>query len=120
MWGALSDEKLGSVVLICCWASPVQSFWGVIPMGLMNIFYCVYFWDSPNLEGQVPVFISPRNRVAQLYPRALGSTFVALYSQEFSLLHDVQTNSVAHPASYTMGTGDSFRNGNLCAKYHLI
>jgi hypothetical protein len=26
----------------------------------------------PNLEGQVPVFISPRNRVAQLYPRALG------------------------------------------------
>jgi hypothetical protein len=27
--------------------------------------------DSSNLEGQVPVFISPRNRVAQLYPRAL-------------------------------------------------
>jgi hypothetical protein len=24
---------------------------------------------SPNLEGQVPIFISPRNRVAQLYPR---------------------------------------------------
>jgi hypothetical protein len=24
--------------------------------------------DSPNLEGQVPVFISPRKRVAQLYP----------------------------------------------------
>jgi hypothetical protein len=23
--------------------------------------------DSPNLEGEVPVFISPRNRVAQLY-----------------------------------------------------
>jgi hypothetical protein len=23
---------------------------------------------SPNLEVQVPVFISPRNRVAQLYP----------------------------------------------------
>jgi hypothetical protein len=28
----------------------------------------------PNLEGQVPVFIFPRNRVAQLCPRALGST----------------------------------------------
>jgi hypothetical protein len=26
--------------------------------------------DSPSLEGQVPVFISPRNRVAQLYPEA--------------------------------------------------
>jgi hypothetical protein len=24
--------------------------------------------DSPNLEDQVPVLISPRNRVAQLYP----------------------------------------------------
>jgi hypothetical protein len=33
--------------------------------------------DSPNLEGQVPVFISPRNRVAQLYPQLLGSLFVA-------------------------------------------
>jgi hypothetical protein len=29
--------------------------------------------DSPNLEGQVPVFISPRNSVAQLYTQALGS-----------------------------------------------
>jgi hypothetical protein len=29
--------------------------------------------DSPNLEGQVHVFISPRNRVAQLYLQALGS-----------------------------------------------
>jgi hypothetical protein len=33
--------------------------------------------DSPNLEGQVPVFIPPRNRVVQLYPQALGSPFVA-------------------------------------------
>jgi hypothetical protein len=32
--------------------------------------------DSPNLDGQVPVFISPRNRVAQLYPQALGSLFL--------------------------------------------
>jgi hypothetical protein len=31
--------------------------------------------DSPNLEGQIPVFISHRNRVAQLYPQALGSTY---------------------------------------------
>jgi hypothetical protein len=35
--------------------------------------------DSPNLEGQVSLFISPRNRVAQLYPQALGSLFVASY-----------------------------------------
>jgi hypothetical protein len=28
--------------------------------------------DPPNLEGHVPVFISPRNRVAHLYTQALG------------------------------------------------
>jgi hypothetical protein len=31
--------------------------------------------DFPNMEGQVPVFISPRNTVAQLYTQALGSPF---------------------------------------------
>jgi hypothetical protein len=35
--------------------------------------------DSRNLEDQVPVFISLRNRVARLYPQALGSLFVASY-----------------------------------------
>jgi hypothetical protein len=38
--------------------------------------------DSPNLEGQVPVFISPRNRLAQLYPQALGSLFLASYDSK--------------------------------------
>jgi hypothetical protein len=44
-------------------------FLGLSPAGLMSIFYYLYFLDSPNPEVQV--FISPRNRVAQLYPRAL-------------------------------------------------
>jgi hypothetical protein len=44
-------------------------------------FYCLIL-DSPNMEGQVPVFIYPRNRVAQLYPRALGSLFVASYDSQ--------------------------------------
>jgi hypothetical protein len=38
--------------------------------------------DSPNLEDQVPVFISPRNRVAQLYSQALGFLFVASYDSQ--------------------------------------
>jgi hypothetical protein len=38
--------------------------------------------DSPNLEGQAPVFISPRKRVARLYPQALGSLFVASYDSQ--------------------------------------
>jgi general stress protein CsbA len=33
--------------------------------------------DSLNPEGQVPVFISPRNKMAQLYPQVLASLFVA-------------------------------------------
>jgi hypothetical protein len=37
---------------------------------------------SSNLEGHFPVFISPRNRVAQVYPQALGSLFVASYHSQ--------------------------------------
>jgi hypothetical protein len=40
------------------------------------------FLRLPHLEGQVPVFISPRNRVAQLYPRALGSLSVVSYDSQ--------------------------------------
>jgi hypothetical protein len=38
--------------------------------------------DSLNLEGQIPVLISPRNKVAQLYPQVLGSLFVASYDYQ--------------------------------------
>jgi hypothetical protein len=38
--------------------------------------------DSFNLEGQDPVFLSPRNRVAQLHPKALGSLFVVPYDSQ--------------------------------------
>jgi hypothetical protein len=38
--------------------------------------------DSPNLESQVSIFISPRNRVAKLYPQALGSLSVASYDSQ--------------------------------------
>jgi hypothetical protein len=37
-----------------------------------------------NLESQVPVFISPRNRVAQLYPQATDSLFVTYNKQGYS------------------------------------
>jgi hypothetical protein len=38
--------------------------------------------DSPNLEDKLSVFISPRNRVAQLYPQAMGSLFIASYDSQ--------------------------------------
>jgi hypothetical protein len=57
----------------CFWTLPEQSLLGPSPAELTAIFYCL-ICDSPNLEGQVPVFISRRNRITQLYPRALGLT----------------------------------------------
>jgi hypothetical protein len=53
--------------------------------------------DYPNLEGQVPVFISPRNRVTRLYPQTLGSLFVASYDTQGAAVE------VVEPAS-TRGT----------------
>jgi hypothetical protein len=35
--------------------------------------------QPPNLEDQVSVFMSPSDRVVQLYPQAPGSLFVAFY-----------------------------------------
>jgi hypothetical protein len=51
----------------------------------------------PHLEDQVPVFISLSNTVAQLYPRALSSRFVASHNSQgcgggiLSLLREVTT-----------------------------
>jgi hypothetical protein len=39
------------------------------------------------------------------------SKFESPEGQDFSFLHDVQTGSGAHPASYPMGTGCSFPGG---------
>jgi hypothetical protein len=50
----------------------------------MTIFYFL-IGDFPNLEGQVPAFISPRNRVAQLYQQALGYIAPARTEQKTSL-----------------------------------
>jgi hypothetical protein len=38
--------------------------------------------DSPNMEGQIPVFISTRNNVARLYPQALASLYVTSYDSQ--------------------------------------
>jgi hypothetical protein len=63
-------------------SSPVQSFSDPSRSGLMTTFCCLKFEDSPNLEGQVPISIYPRNRVDQLYPQALDSLLVASYDSQ--------------------------------------
>jgi hypothetical protein len=80
---SLTIGRVCNLLYNCFWALPEQSLLGRSPAELTPIFYCL-IWDSPNLEGQVPVFISPRNRVAQLCPRALGSLFVASYDSQGS------------------------------------
>jgi hypothetical protein len=39
------------------------------------------------------------------------SEFESCYSQQFSLLHIIQTSLGAHPASYPMSAGSSFPGG---------
>jgi hypothetical protein len=58
----------------------------------------VHIRDFPNLEGQVPVFISPRKKVARLYPQALGSLFIASYFSQ----------------GYGGGIRPLLHTGNLC------
>jgi hypothetical protein len=83
-----------SVVYNCCWASPAQSFSGPSPTGLSQI------RDSPNLEGQVPVFMSPRNRMVRLCPLLLGPLFIVSY--------DLRAyGGGIEPTSTTYGNSDS-------------
>jgi hypothetical protein len=69
MQGALSDERTGLQYAIQLLNGPSR----VEPVTVL----CCLIWDLRNLGGQVPVFISTENKVAQLYPRALGSLSVA-------------------------------------------
>jgi hypothetical protein len=71
LWGALSDERTGLQFA-------AQSLNGPSRAEPVTILYCLIS-DTPNLEGQVTVFISSRNKVAQLYPCELGSLYVVSY-----------------------------------------
>jgi hypothetical protein len=77
MWGALSDVKTGlRLQLLLVVASAV--ILGSECRGTRNYILLYQIRDSFTL----PVFISPRNRVARLYPQALGSLFVASYDSQ--------------------------------------
>jgi hypothetical protein len=75
MLGALSDEKMA-----LCWASPEQLFSGPKEfLGTHDHILLSKIQDSSNPEGQVPVFIFPRNKVTLIYLQALGSRFITSY-----------------------------------------
>jgi hypothetical protein len=84
VWGFLAVghplwREDGSVIYSydCFWILPVQSLSGPSTAEFMVLYYCL-IWDSPNLDGQVSVFISLRNRVAQLHIPGTGFLFSLL------------------------------------------
>jgi hypothetical protein len=77
----LSLTENGSAVYNFCWSSPAVIL-GSENRGTRDHILLSQIRDFPNLEGQVPVFISPANRVAQLYSQALGPLFVAFYDSQ--------------------------------------
>jgi hypothetical protein len=67
MWGSVSDEKMGHrLQLLLALASAVIP--GTESRETHGHILLPQIRDSPSLEGQVPVFISPRNRLVQLCP----------------------------------------------------
>jgi hypothetical protein len=55
----------GSLIYSWCWVSLGQSFSGPSSAGFVTKFYFLKFETPPHLEGQVPVLIYSRYRVAQ-------------------------------------------------------
>jgi hypothetical protein len=78
---SLTRRRVYNLLYNCFWALPEQSFLGRSPAELTAIFYYL-LCDSPTLVGQVPVFLSPRYSVAQLYPLALSFLFIASYDSQ--------------------------------------
>jgi hypothetical protein len=66
------------VIYNCCWSKPAQLFSGLSPTGLMTTFCCLSFKTPPNLEDQVPIFISPRKKGGQVIPPGTGFPFRCL------------------------------------------
>jgi hypothetical protein len=85
MWEALSDERT-VVIYNCCWTSPVQSFSGPSPARVMIIFYCLRFETPPTWRTRSVYLYPPRNRVARLYPQALGFLFFSVWGYNWATL----------------------------------
>jgi hypothetical protein len=81
MWGAFPGEGTGLSFIIAAGSRQRSRSWIRVPRDSWPHLLS-QIRDSSHLEGQAPVFISTRNRMAQLYPQALGSLFVAFYDSQ--------------------------------------
>jgi hypothetical protein len=66
MWGALSDERTGLQLLLALAGAVILGSESRVTHDHILLYQ---IRDSPNLEGQVPVFISLRNRWPGYTPR---------------------------------------------------
>jgi hypothetical protein len=82
MWGVISYEK---------WVCRLQLLLGLASSVVLGSechkthdhILLHQIRDSSNLEDQNPVFITPKNRVANLYsPKVVGSLFVISYDSQ--------------------------------------
>jgi hypothetical protein len=82
MWGALSDERTGLSFTTA--AGPHQrSHSQVLNPRDSGPYFTVSYSRLPQPgRARSSVFISPRNRVTQLYSQALGSFFVTFYDSQ--------------------------------------
>jgi hypothetical protein len=77
---SLTRGRFRNLLLMLALASSVPL--GSESLGNQDHILLPQIFNSSNLEGHVPVFISSRNRVAQVYPRVLGSLSVASYDSQ--------------------------------------
>jgi hypothetical protein len=80
MWHLLWRED-GSVVYNCCWSRQRSLSQIRVPRDPWPHFYCLRF-ETPEPGGPGPRIYIPRNRVARLYPQALGSLFGVSYDSQ--------------------------------------
>jgi hypothetical protein len=81
------DNSVPNWLLNCCWPSPAKRLLVPKPTELMTTRYSLTYLEafrlSPNLEDQVPVFMSPTDSVAHLYAHAPGLFFAFYDSQGY-------------------------------------
>jgi hypothetical protein len=65
----------GSVIYHCCWTSPVQSFSGLSPTGLMSIFFTVSDSRLPQPGGPGPHISIPQEQGGPVIPPGTGFPF---------------------------------------------
>jgi hypothetical protein len=81
MWGAPPYERTDLSFTIAAGLASADIL-GSESRGTDNHTLLYHIRDAPNLEGQVPMFTSPSNRMAQFYPQVLSSLFVASYDSQ--------------------------------------